>query len=500
MAKALAARAVLASDLRNPAAMSFDESSGVKSRATAGRESGPAPGKPGAAPKAGAGDPEPDGTAPESRARRAAWERGQRIQQAREAGKPLAPSSLVRSRHQDIERRAFATLADNVRDYAIFLMDPDGIITYWGEGASLIKGWSRDEAEGGHLRMLYLDGGSEDGTAEDHLVKAAAEGECVSEGQRVRRDGSTFWASVTLTALRDGDGTLIGFAKVTRDLTARRAADAALMKAAEAERAKAAAEAVLAARNQFVATMSHEIGTPINALIGYADLLADEVEGPLTPGQRRYVARLLISARHLRDLAKDVVHLSRAEEDRAPVRSAVGNLAEVLEAALTLVEPQARERGIEIVNSVSTTAGGLSYWGEESRVRQILVNLLANAVKYTEPQNGVAGRVTITAGGVAQGPPDGVLPGKGPWMSVRVQDTGPGIPPDKQQSIFEPFMQVERRGNEREIGTGLGLAISRRLARAMGGDITLDSTVGVGSTFVLWLPVAAVETLHTGGA
>jgi signal transduction histidine kinase len=178
----------------------------------------------------------------------------------------------------------------------------------------------------------------------------------------------------------------------------------------------------------------------------------------------------------------------------------VGNLGEVLEAALTLVEPQARERGIQIVNSVSSTAGGLSYWGEQSRVRQILVNLLANAVKFTEAHEGVPGSVTITAGGVAQPPASSPLPGKGPWMGVRVQDTGPGIPPDKQQSIFEPFMQVERRGNEREIGTGLGLAISRRLARRMGGDITVDSTVGVGSTFVLWLPVAPVETVHTGGA
>ena len=478
-----------------------DEFSGGVSRTPVDRDPGAsAPGVPGRSPTKGAQKPEPHGLAPESQGRREAWERGKRSERARAAGQGVAETRVERRQHPGIMERAFAALADNVRDYAIFLMNSDGIITYWGEGARLIKGWTREEAEGGHLRMLYLDGGSEDGTADDHLIKAAAEGECVTEGQRVRRDGSTFWASVTLTALRDSDGVLIGFAKVTRDLTARRAADAALMKAAEAERAKTAAEAVLAAKNQFVATMSHEIRTPIGALLGYADLLADEVEGPLTPGQRRYVDRLLLSARHLRDLALDVVNLSRAEEDRAPVRSAMGNIGDVLDAALTLVEPQARARAVTIVNSVSTTASGLSYWGETARVRQILVNLLANAVKFAEVHDGVTATVTVTAGGVTQPPENSTLPGKGPWMCVRVQDTGPGIPPDKQQSIFEPFTQVERRGNEREIGTGLGLAISRRLARQMGGDVTVDSTVGVGSTFVLWLPVAAVETLHTGGA
>ena len=437
--------------------------------------------------------------APESRGRREAWERGQRFQQARETAS-VPGTSIPRAEYERIASRAFASLSENVRDYAIFLMDPNGYITYWGEGARLVKGWTREEAEGGHLRMLYLDGGSEDGTAEEHLIKAVQIGESVSEGQRVRRDGSTFWASVTLTALREADGSLIGFAKVTRDLTARRAADAALMKAAEAERSKHAAEAVLAERNRFVATMSHEIRTPINALLGYADLLAEEVEGALTTGQRRYVDRLLMSARHLRELAHDVVNLSRAEEEVAASEGAVGNVDFDVDAALILVEPQALERGVHVVNSVASTAGGLSYSGEQSRVRQILVNLLSNAVKYAEPRDGAPPTVTVSAGGVAQPPHGTSLPGKGPWVCIRVQDTGPGIPADNQQSLFQPFTQVGRRGNEREIGTGLGLAISRRLARGMGGEVTVDSTVGVGSTFVLWLPVAAVESVQTGGA
>ncbi len=141
-----------------------------------------------------------------------------------------AAAARERPEHADtapaLAQRAFTALAENVRDYAIFLMDRDGVIRYWGEGAHLMKRWAREEAEGAHLRLLYPDGGAEDGTAEDHLREAAAQGESVSEGHRVRGDGSTFWAHITLTALTDDDGALLGFAKVTRDLSAQHAAAA----------------------------------------------------------------------------------------------------------------------------------------------------------------------------------------------------------------------------------------------------------------------------------
>jgi PAS domain S-box-containing protein len=124
----------------------------------------------------------------------------------------------------------FCALAENVRDYAIFLLDVDGIITYWGEGAHAMKRWTAAETEGSHLRMLYPDGGSEDGTAEAHLRQAAETGEYVGEGRRIRQDGSSFWAHVTLTALK-ARGELIGFAKVTRNMTELIARDAAVTEA-----------------------------------------------------------------------------------------------------------------------------------------------------------------------------------------------------------------------------------------------------------------------------
>lgn len=150
---------------------------------------------------------------------------------------------------------AFTALADNVRDYAIFLMDPQGVIIYWGEGAHLIKWWIKEEAEGAHLRLLYPENGSEDGTAEGHLRDAARLGEYTGEGQRVRRDGSTFWAGVTITTLRAPDGRLRGFAKVTRDLQTRRSIELAVAStnAAQSARDEALDEVKSAVAAQHVA-------------------------------------------------------------------------------------------------------------------------------------------------------------------------------------------------------------------------------------------------------
>jgi PAS domain S-box-containing protein len=396
-------------------------------------------------------------------------------------GEPATPSVVA---------RAFVTLAENARDYAIFLMDPEGIVTHWGEGARLISWWTKAQAEGAHLRLLYPDDGAEDGTAEEHLAQAAATGEYVGEGQRIRSDRSTFWASVTLTALRDTDGVLLGFANVTRDLTAHRAAEAALRAAQMAEAARQAAEAATRAKSEFLATVSHEIRTPVNAILGYTDLLDAGIGGPLADAQRDYVVRARASGRHLLGLIEDLLDLSRLEADRVAIRPQAARLGDVVRGALDAVAPQAAAAGVRLADAVASHAADvaydIAYWGDEARVRQVLINLLANAVKFTEP----GGLVTVSAGTAARPSPDARVTGDGPWAYVRVEDTGGGIPPEQLESVFEPFVQADMRRTRRHGGTGLGLTISRRLARLMGGDLTARSTPGLGSTFSLWLPAA----------
>ena len=437
---------------------------------------------------------------PEEEERAVALERGEERDRAAAEGRPLPQRLRVAQAWSAIAAEAFARLAENVRDYAIFLMDPEGTILFWGEGARLMKWWSKDQTEGSHLRMLYLPGGSQDGTAEEHLDYARLHGEYTGEGERVRTDGSTFWAGLTLTALRSDEGELLGFAKVTRDLTARRAADALLQAASvAAETARADAVAASAAKSGFLATISHEIRTPLNAMLGYQDLLDLEIDGPLTAAQRRHLDRARASGRHLLGLVNEVLDFSRIDAEREPVTRSSFQVGDSVRGALELVLPQARARRITITDAVSGYAGGLSAWGDEQRVRQILVNLLANAIKFTEPRGDDPGHVTVSAGAAKEPADDVKASGDGPWVYIRVEDTGRGIRPEQQRAVFEPFVQGDMTLTREHGGTGLGLAISRRLARLMGGDLTVDSEPELGAAFFLWLPAAPTESLATGG-
>jgi PAS domain S-box-containing protein len=376
----------------------------------------------------------------------------------------------------------FTLLADNVRDYAIFLLDVDGIIRCWGESARLMKWWTQAEAEGSHLRLLYKDGGSEDGTAEAHLQEAADTGEYTGEGHRVRSDGSTFWAGVTLTSLRDASGALVGFAKVTRDFSARRAVEATLRRQAGSteERSRPGAEEPQTSL-QFVANVSHELRAPLNTMLGYISLLKRDVGGP--GGHRAHIDKLHRIGGHLLSIVDDLLDTSRAASGTLPISSSAQVIGTAIDAALADVERQVAESDVTLINAVSGGAADVSYWGDPARVRQIVVNLLTNALKFTH-----GGRVTLS-GGTADTVTGSTLSGSGPWVYVRVEDSGRGIPDDRLDAIFEPYQQSEAA--DQHHGSGLGLAISRRLARLMGGDLTVQSRAGVGSTFTLWLPIVS---------
>lgn len=229
---------------------------------------------------------------------------------------------------------------------------------------------------------------------------------------------------------------------------------------------------------QMAATLGHELRTPLNAIVGSISLL--ERQFPEGSHDRVHVDRVKRNSRHLVAMLDDVLELLRADSGQFAVSLAMQQVRLVVDEALADVELHAAERRVAIVNTVPGLRGGPVYWGDERRVRQILVNLLTNAVKFTAP----GGRVTIS-GGTSE-TVAGVLASRGSCAFVRVDDTGRGIPPDRVASVFEPFQQVEP--DDRSCGQGLGLSISREFARSMNGDITLSSEVGVGSTFTLWLP------------
>jgi signal transduction histidine kinase len=238
-----------------------------------------------------------------------------------------------------------------------------------------------------------------------------------------------------------------------------------------AETAAAAAETANRAKSEFLATMSHEVRTPINAIIGYADLLLHEIEGPLTDGQRSQLERLRLGSRHLIALVDEVLDLARIESGTLRVESRIGVADQAVAAAEAVVRPAAERKGLTLATRVEPA---LRFRGDPQRVEQILINLLGNAVKFTSP----GGEVRIEAGRVD---------GDGRARFV-VCDTGIGIPEDRQEEIFKPFVQIESGLTRSHGGAGLGLAISRELARMMKGDLTVASRPGQGARFELRLP------------
>ncbi len=237
----------------------------------------------------------------------------------------------------------------------------------------------------------------------------------------------------------------------------------ALARAAEADRAKA----------DFLAVMSHELHTPLNAIAGYAELLEFGVQGPITPQQREAIARIRQAQRQLLTVVNDILTFARTEKGRLQMRLESVDVAEALEGVRFLVEPLMRASSLEYVAAPCDPP--LTVMADRERMQHIIVNLLSNAVKFSPPRS----PVTIECEKV------------GNCAAIKVIDAGPGIPDDKLEVIFQPFVQASSGFTRTAPGSGLGLAISRDLARLMGGDVTVESEPGVGSTFTLLLPLGA---------
>lgn len=250
----------------------------------------------------------------------------------------------------------------------------------------------------------------------------------------------------------------------------------------EARHSREAAEMASRAKSQFLGVMSHELRTPINAILGYAQLLDMGVKGALADDQRALLSRIEVSGRHLLELVTRVLDVSRAEAGELTVNNHSNVVHEVIESTIQIVGQQAPDH--VTIETQCDTDGDFRFLGDGIRVRQILVQLVSNAFRFTRDH----GRVLIRCTRV-EDPPVGQGPlGAGPWVRIDVQDDGIGIPSDRIEAVFEPFVQAETNSFIRETdGSGLGLAVGRYLARLMGGELTVMSEVGKGSTFSLWL-------------
>src|SRR4051812_8256816 len=237
----------------------------------------------------------------------------------------------------------------------------------------------------------------------------------------------------------------------------------------QAEEARDAAEVANRAKSDFLAVMSHELRTPLNAIVGYAELLHDGVAGPGSGVQREQLERAQLSARRLVELVDDILCFSPIASGTENIRPAPIDLAEVTREAGALVEPVATAKGLRFTIEAPDEAA--SFISDRAKVRQVLVNLLSNAIKFTD-EGGISLRSRA----------------EDKCVVFEVTDTGIGIAPEHQEQVFETFWQVDQTVTRKRGGAGLGLSVSRRLARALGGDLSVESAIGKGSRFRFWLP------------
>ncbi len=281
-------------------------------------------------------------------------------------------------------------------------------------------------------------------------------------------DGRRSWLMWTQRPIKDDSGNTLEFQAVGHDITLRKEAEAALL------HAKETAEAADRAKSEFLAIVSHEIRTPINGVIGFAQILADS---PLSPEQREHVGIIKSSGESLEKLIGDILDLSKIEANKIEIESAPFGLHKCVEDVIAFFQPRARAAAL-IVNANIDPDVPVIVNSDESRLRQILTNLIGNALKFTE-----RGRITVHVS-CMRGEPISLSDSR---RSLRlffaVSDTGVGIAPDKIAKLFKPFSQVDNSAERRRSGTGLGLIISKRLCELMGGTISVDSKPGEGTTF-----------------
>jgi PAS domain S-box-containing protein len=363
-------------------------------------------------------------------------------------------------RSEELTRSTIAAALD-----AVVCLDANGVVIEWNPQSELILGWSREEARGQTVERLRLplprrfNAGADppgSGGLGENLVLAER-----IEMTAVHRDGWDF--PVELSVSRIGTGAGATYSLFLRDITYRKEA---------AENLAQARDSALAAsrlKSEFLATMSHEIRTPMNGVVGMAELLLSTT---LTPEQRDYAQAIQGSAAALLAVLNDILDFSKIEADKLVLESVSFDLRQAVEETASLLAHRAEQKGLELIVRYAPEAPcGLV--GDPGRLRQILMNLIGNAIKFTE-----RGHLIVEVDCEQQTP-------AAAQMRITVKDTGIGIAPEKLDSIFDKFSQADGSTTRKYGGTGLGLAISKRLVEMMGGELRVESRLGMGSTFSL---------------
>ena len=400
-----------------------------------------------------------------------------RTQELEQANQSLRQDIVVRTKLEDELRRSeekFRLLVGGIRDYAVFMLDPEGRIATWNEGAEAIKGYKAEEIIGEHFSRFYPQEAIDARFPQMELEVAARVGRFEDEGWRLRKDGSAFWANVIITALFDSNGKLRGFAKVTRDMTERRR----VVALEESERKM----------NEFLAMLGHELRNPLAPIRNALDLMRIQANGD----SRLEWARSVIDRQltQLTRLVDDLLDVGRISSGKIALRKEPIEINAAVQRAVEASRPLADASRHTL--EVRLSPEPLSVDGDLIRLAQVVLNLLTNAIKYTQ----AGGRIEVD---VAR---------EGAFAVVRVKDTGIGMSPELMPKVFDLFVQGERSLDRSEGGLGIGLTLVKRLVSLHGGTVSAHSDgPGRGSEFAISLPALAqsaepkkVESVASGAA
>jgi PAS domain S-box-containing protein len=364
------------------------------------------------------------------------------------------------------EAQRFRLLVESVKDYAIFILSPSGHVSTWNAGAERIKGYTSGEIIGKHFSAFYPPDVIASGKCEFELEVATLEGRFEEEGWRLRQDGSRFWANVIITTLRDAQGILLGFAKVTQDLTARRSAEESLRALAVERAALVEKTRIQEFQERFLAILGHDLRNPLAAIDMGVGMLRDQLHDP---SAIRILDRMRSSSTRMTRMIEQILDLTRSrladglEMDSAP-----------MDLLLTLTRIVDEMRVAFPTRTIYLRSPHLHGTWDGDRLEQVFSNLIGNAILHGDPEKPVTIQASAHAGTV----------------SVSVHNDGLPIPASIQPTLFNPFRRGERESRTaKTAGLGLGLYISHEIVRSHGGAIEIQSTAAEGTTFQVTLPV-----------
>lgn len=382
--------------------------------------------------------------------------------------------SSLQSKHDEtlVELQRYKVLVENIQDYAIFLMDKDGYIQTWNKGAQKAKGYASDEIIGKHFSIFYLPKDKKIKKPQQELEIAAATGRVEDEGSRVRKDGTTFWANVVITALYDDNEELIGFAKITRNITVRKQQEDKLRKVnAELRQQQKELKRLSISKDEFISLASHQLRTPATAVKQLLGLMLEGIAGKVPPKQRDIIKKAYDSNERQLNVVNSLLSVAQVDSGKVVLRKSWVDVQDLIRG---VIEEQAdsiaaKKQSISLEHLIQP----ISIYADAQYLGMAIGNIIDNSSKYSRSNGKI--KITVTK--------------ENKKVRITIADNGVGVDPGDAETLFEKFRRIPNELSQKAAGSGLGLYWVRKVVELHGGKVKVESKLGEGANFHLYIPI-----------